>query len=377
MCDAVVITLYQIYVIGKVKHETFVQSKLVDASTFISNTIPRNSMPTFVYQPSSKKKSVGKLEVLKRNTSLVTQLFLSLQSSPDLNFSDFFKFENHFEPPALASKGMVRTGTKSDILECLGDPKSACKEAKKTTIHILDMAAVIHMVRPIYATTFIDFVTNNLIPFLKSQISDKVERLDAIWDTYPEHTLKAHAQEMRGSGPRTKLSPNGDTPIPKRDWQKYLKYAENKSELFSFCSQKLAETQLDNILIFTTLKEELISNKAFDISFLSPCNHHEADTHIILHLAHASKEGHKEAYVCTVDSDIVVLAMVFFDKLNFSKLWIGFGCGKYYRDIPIHELYAALGPERSHAHPLFHVLNGCDTTSHILGCGKKTVWGAW
>ena len=276
----------------------------------------------------------------------MTQLFLSLQSRPDLNFSDFFKFENHFEPPALASKGMVRTGTKSDILECLGDPKSACKEAKKTTIHILGMPAVIHMVRPTYTTTFMDYVTNNLIQFFKSQISDK-------------------------------LNPNGDTPIPKRDWQRYLKNAENKSELFSFCNQILVETQVDNIQIVTTLKVDVISNKAFDTSLLSPYNHHEADTHIILHLAHTSKDGHKEAYVRTVNSDIVVLAIAFFDKLNFSKLWIGFGCGKYYRDIPIHELYAALGPERSHAHPFFHALSGCDTTSHILGYGKKTVWGAW
>ena len=98
-------------------------------------------------------------------------------------------------------------------------------------------------------------------------------------------------------------------------------------------------------------------------------------THIILHLAHASNNRHKEAYVCTVDSDIVVLAMEYFDQFNFSKLWIGFGCGKYYRDIPIHELYAALGPERSYVLPLFHALSGCDTTSHILGCGKKKIWG--
>ena len=58
----------------------------------------------------------------------------------------------------------------------------------------------------------------NLIPFLKSQISETVEKLDAIWDTYLEQSLKAHTQEMRGSGPRTKPNPNSDTPIPKRDW---------------------------------------------------------------------------------------------------------------------------------------------------------------
>ena len=158
--------------LGNLKHEVFLQSKLVYISSSISNTISKNSMPTFGYQPNTKEKSAGKLKVLKRDTSLVTQLFLSLRSRPDLDFSDFFTFENHFEPPALASKGMARTRTKSDILECLGDSKSVCKEAKRTTIHILDMLAIIHMVWPTYAITFKDYVKHNLIPFLKSQISD-------------------------------------------------------------------------------------------------------------------------------------------------------------------------------------------------------------
>ena len=70
------------------------------------------------------------------------------------------------------------------------------------------MAAIIQIVWPTYATTFMDYVKHNLMPFLKSQIADTVERLDAIWDTYPEHIiLKAHAQEMQGSGSRTKLGP--------------------------------------------------------------------------------------------------------------------------------------------------------------------------
>ena len=133
-----------------------------------------------------------------------------------------------------------------------------------------------------------------------------------------------------------------------------------------FCSQILSETKLDNTLIVTTLKQDVISNKTFDTSFLSPCNHHEADTCIILPLTHALKKEHKEAYVHTVDSDIVILAIAFFDQINFSKLWIGFGCGKYYRYSHMHNAF-----------PLFHAFCGCDTTSHILGCGKKKVWGAW
>ena len=82
-------------------------------------------------------------------------------------------------------------------------------------------------------------------------------------------------------------------------------------------------------------------------------------------------------HVRTVDSDIVVLALRFFDTLGLSELLVGVGTGKKYRDIPVHSLQAGIGPSKSIALTLFHSLTGCDTTSQFLGCGKKTVWAVW
>ena len=46
-------------------------------------------------------------------------------------------------------------------------------------------------------------------------------------------------------------------------------------------------------------------------------------------------------------------------------------------DIPIHDICSQLGPSLSLALPLFHAITGCDTTSHFVGCGKKTGWMSW
>ena len=92
---------------------------------------------------------------------------------------------------------------------------------------------------------------------------------------------------------------------------------------------------------------------------------------------HFTHQGHKVAYVRTVDSDVVVLAVRFFRTLGLEQCWVGFGSGKSYRDIPIHNICVQLGPSNSLALPLFHALTGCDTTTHFLGCGKKTAWQAW
>ena len=64
-------------------------------------------------------------------------------------------------------------------------------------------------------------------------------------------------------------------------------------------------------LCLSTHLDVVLSNRPCDVTKLQPCNHSEADTRIVLHLAHAADQGHRKAFVRTVDSDIVVLAVGF------------------------------------------------------------------
>jgi len=52
----------------------------------------------------------------------------------------------------------------------------------------------------------------------------------------------------------------------------------------------------------------VFSNKPTDLTALSPCKQ-EADTRMMLHLRRDAQQGHAKAYLRTVDSDIVVLAV--------------------------------------------------------------------
>ena len=61
---------------------------------------------------------------------------------------EFFRYENQREPPSLSNQGSLRSGNKSDILEWLKAPTGRSAEAKAATVVVLDMAAVVHMVRP-------------------------------------------------------------------------------------------------------------------------------------------------------------------------------------------------------------------------------------
>jgi len=113
---------------------------------------------------------------------------------------------------------------------------------------------------------------------------------------------------------------------------------------------------------------------------LQPCSHEEADTRILLHVKYAMNFGYKDAIIRTVDTDVVVPAVAYFQDLeNIGNSWIAFGTGKNFRYIPVHELARSIGPDMANGLPFFHALSGCDTTFHsqFANRGKKSVWATW
>ena len=90
----------------------------------------------------------------------------------------------------------------------------------------------------------------------------------------------------------------------------FLKNEYNKKELFSLISRQICKSDVNGTLLLSIYFDGVLTNRNFDVSGLQPCNQAEADTRILLHLANAAVHGHSKAYVCMVDSDIVVSAAV-------------------------------------------------------------------
>ena len=91
---------------------------------------------------------------------------------------DFFRFENQREPPNLADRGSLRSGTKSRFLQCLDDLSGRAAAAKQAAAVVLDMAAVIHMVSPTTAKTFSEYVPLYIVLFLKAQMKQHTDLQD-------------------------------------------------------------------------------------------------------------------------------------------------------------------------------------------------------
>ncbi len=60
------------------------------------------------------------------------------------------------------------------------------------------MAAVIHMIRPQRAMVYGDYTETHLIQFLEKQITNNTTRVDAVWDTYQDASLKLQTHAKQG-----------------------------------------------------------------------------------------------------------------------------------------------------------------------------------
>ena len=98
---------------------------------------------------------------------------------------------------------------------------------------------------------------------------------------------------------------------------------------------------------------------------------------LLLHAADAVQCGFTKILLRTVDTDVLILAVAFVEKLKelqgdqTIELWVGFGTGAHLRYIATHDISSKLKPQVPKALPFFHAFTGCDTVSYFYGKGKK------
>ncbi len=302
--------------------------------------------------------------------SLFSRLYIACQSR-DGDLDDFFRHENQVCPPSLSNFGKLRQGTKADILSCLENCTELTSSQPNIDVIILDGAVVVNFLKPVAVRTFENYAVKVFLPYINAKLW-QVSRLDIVCDQYPENSLKSQARNKRGKGIRKRV--DRSTYMPK-NWQQFLRDSANKTELFTY---------LVNYIKLQTTSKQLVSTNGSEVvcippntTHLAPCNHEEADTRMILHLADAVDKGFLKILLRTVDSDVVVLCVAVVAKISVRELWIAFGTGKHFRYIAAHEIAASLGPNKSQVLPMFHAYTGCDTVSSFATRGKKTAWDTW
>ena len=177
-------------------------------------------------------------------------------------------------------------------------------------------------------------------------------RVDVVFDVYNEDSLKGET--------RRKV-----TGILSGNMRGTLFFSAMKTKLnSSFVADTLVFNNIDFNIVVT--KEENVVNN----TFIAPCNHEEADTHMFLHAKHGALGSIKSVKIVSYDTDVLVKGVVVYDEA-LDNIW------KRRRfALDAHSIVRSLGP-RSKALPFFHVFTSCGTVSTFFGIGKKTAWQAW
>ena len=232
MDASVVSTVKKAEQIGEEQCKTFIKDRLIDKTKLISDTLKKNSLPTFGKHVKKTTKDKEKLTVLKEDCALFGRLYVACQNR-DGNIEEYFKYENQPWPPSLSQMGKLRGGNKSDLVKCL--PKFPNGKFDASNAVILDGAVVVQMLPPSTAGTFEEYCDQVFRPYILRQLVTAT-RVDVVFDVYIDGSLRRSTREKRGSGQRRRVLPS--TRIP-TDCKGFLRVHGNKSELFSFLAKKV------------------------------------------------------------------------------------------------------------------------------------------
>ena len=159
-----------------------------------------------------------------------------------------------------------------------------------------------------------------------------------------------------------------------KNFNNFMRCDANKTELFTMISQKASS--LSTPIVVATVSEGIVTSEPSLNSLhnqLSPCNHEEAHTCLILHIL----KGSSKNSIVSVDTDVVVISFYHFFLLDLDELWIEFGVGKNKRYLPIHDYAKVLSEEICRVLSFWFAMTECDTVSMFAGRGKKSAWNAW
>ena len=317
---------------------------------YIYDKIEKNKFLIFDTNTKSSRKKTS-VKTLKQNYSLFSKLFIASQTR-DVDLIDFLSHENHTYPPALSS---LSSGEKAQLVKCLesnvsNDLTTNTTMAQTTTtdvtttkfhIILLEGQVMVNMIKPENCTTFEEYAERNIIPSIESYFKN-VSRIDLIWDVYHDKSITNITHKKRGTSFKRIFS--NRTSLPSR--AAFLKNNFNKTKLSLFLANYVVNYYRSNkeVLVVSTLKDNVITNLEGDFSNLQNCNHEEADARIFLHLVDAITRSEACTFLIrTVDTDVVVLSVYAASIFPLTKIYVAFGKGSSFRYIASHTITSSIG----------------------------------
>ncbi|XP_055683740.1 uncharacterized protein LOC129790305 [Lutzomyia longipalpis] len=204
----------------------------------------------------------------------------------------------------------------------------------------------------------------------------KSSRVDIVWDLYTSSNIKHSIQTKRQNGGIRRPDLPYKGPIPS-DWNSYLKCNDNKVELFNFLGNAFLNGVMEIQTIVTNIGERIHATSSSTNLRDIELRLDEADIRIFCHARDMVVQGITSILIVCMDTDVLVLAISYFhtfQEIGLKEMWVMTGTGNKRRFISVGSIAHSLGEKKARALRGFHAFSGCDTTSFLMGKGKKTLW---
>ena len=165
MPDKVVKAMKDMYATGKTQYNNFIEERFKSGSKSLSERIPRNNLPIFSKPGVDKPKGRVKQSELKNVRDLFSRLYIASQTR-DGGVDEFFRHENQPVPPAFSKEGLIRTGEKRDLLDCLRTDETISNESPKVDAKVFDGPAVVHFLDPGACATFDNYANDVFVLYM-------------------------------------------------------------------------------------------------------------------------------------------------------------------------------------------------------------------
>ncbi|KAL2088639.1 hypothetical protein ACEWY4_015538 [Coilia grayii] len=332
-------SLLNAFSLGQEKLITFVKQRLMqpkndDQHKKLRDPLPKNKPHTFATLHRTSKKGPERLVTkAKAERNILQCIITAYDAGREVNLVQILKHELMDVPTAVAdSDGYLRSGNKSILSQVLCGDVECPAVVYPTDIHstlVIDgQAFVMTLGQPSDCNTFREYA-NKFVRALLA-FGKHFHRIDITFGRYRDISFKSTTRQKRARGytPIRRASEDGSVPLPK-NWSNFLALEKNKEDLAQFLSDELlAQAPANKIIIAAGgFKEEntaKCSNSEVDITALQGY-HEEADTRIVLHCVHSNAEF---LVVSSQDTDVLLLLIAHFDKMQCKQLWMRMGTSK-------------------------------------------------
>ena len=139
---------------------------------------------------------------MKRDRKLFAQLFIAAKVRGGA-VQELFQHETRRETPSLSKEGEIHSGNKADLLHPLLKMTEFPTTEPTSQLAVLKASVLVNMLMPNNSKTFTYYAEDIFSAAIRKEIT-KFDRVDIIFDTYKNNSLKVATRKKEVNELKTK-----------------------------------------------------------------------------------------------------------------------------------------------------------------------------